>query len=142
MEKLPKNKEEAALLLASGTMDKTDIAKKVGISRTTLWTWETNDENFKAEVDRLKREFKTRGQNFIMGKVNTVLSEIDKLALTAESEKVRLDALKFLAEQAIGKATTKLEVETNVNENNVNVTDDLLELEYDNPNIIDHENEE
>ncbi|WP_337019748.1 phBC6A51 family helix-turn-helix protein [Oceanobacillus massiliensis] len=129
MEELPKNRQHAAFLLATGMMDKTDIAKEVQVSRTTLWHWENNDERLRAEVDRLKQEFKTQGQNFLLGKVNAALQDIYSLSKNAESEKVRLEALKYISDHALGKATNKVELTTEIAKNNIN--DDILDVEYD-----------
>lgn len=109
MESLPQNKQHAALLIATGLMEKQDIAKEVGINRTTLWNWEKSPEMI-AEVDRLKREMKTQGQNFLLGKVNRTVNEIYNLAMNGDSEKVRLEALKYITDHALGKATNKHEL--------------------------------
>lgn len=121
MENLPQNKQHAALLIASGLMEKQDIAKEVGINRSTLWLWEKSPEMV-AEVDRLKREMKTQGQNFLLGKVNRTVNEIYNIAMNSDSDKVRLEALKYIADHALGRAASKheLTLETTVNTNNFN----------------------
>lgn len=121
MDLLPQNRQHAAVLLASGMMEKQDIAKEVGVSRTSLWQWE-KDSSFIAEVDRLKREMKTQGQNFLLGKVNRTVNEIYNIAMNGDSEKVRLEALKYIADHALGRAAAKheLTLETTVNTNNFN----------------------
>ena len=121
MENLPQNKQHAAFLIASGMMEKQDIAKEVGINRSTLWLWEKSPEMI-AEIGRLKREMKTQGQNFLLGKVNRTVNEIYNLAMNGESEKVKLEALKYIADHALGRATSKheLTVDTGMSANNYN----------------------
>lgn len=136
MNELPKNRQHAAMLLATGQMDKSDIAKEVGISRQSLWLWERDDQKMMAEVDRLRREFKSQGENFLLGKVNAVLHDIYELSQSAESEKVRLEALKYMGDQAIGKATSKLEIDASNIQEISNPNSDLLATEYD--DVIDH----
>ncbi|ANC77187.1 hypothetical protein ABE65_010385 [Fictibacillus phosphorivorans] len=134
MKELPQNKQHAAFLIASGMMEKQDIAMEVGINRGTLWLWEKSPEMI-AEVDRLKREMKTQGQNFLMGKVNRTVNEIYNLAMNGESEKVRLDALKYIADQSLGKAVSKMEIAldsptgNNFNDNDIKQVFDTIEVE-------------
>lgn len=135
MEELPKNRQHAAMLLATGTMEKGEIALEVGVSRQTLWLWERDDQLLRAEVDRLRHEFKSQGENFLLGKVNAALQKIYDLGNNAESEKVRLDALKYISDQAIGKATSRIEFEASIDATG-GVDDDVLSAEYE--DIIEH----
>ena len=129
MNKLTNQQQSAAGLLAIGTAEKQDIAKQIGVSRTTLWKWESKPE-FVAEVDRLKREFKTQGENFLLGKVNMALQDIYNLSKGAESEKVRLEALKYISDHALGKAVSKYELAVD-NTNTFNIDQNEIKEVFD-----------
>ncbi|WP_018923851.1 phBC6A51 family helix-turn-helix protein [Salsuginibacillus kocurii] len=130
MENLPDNQQHAATLLATGQMTKKDIAREVGVARQTLHEW-IQKGKLEAEVDRLRLEAKTQGENFLIGKVNRAVNEVYDLALNAESEKVRLEALKSILDHAIGRPTNKHEITTN-GERKVIIDSDEMQ------NVFDH----
>ena len=106
----------------------TDIAKDIGISRSTLYNW-LDDDEFKNELDTLRQDIQTSTKEHVMNKIKLYVDELEELALNKEtSPKVRADLLKYMVNRVWGNTTTKVEVE-NSNENkndNVNL-DDLVE---------------
>lgn len=141
MNKLPHDKEAAAQLLAYGGVEKQDIAKQLGISRTTLWTWEKNDDDFKARVDELKQEFEGFAKDLIQSKLVDAVNEYWKLINTSENDRVKAEGYKFFIERQLGKVTNKVELTTEIN--NTSLDEDILNVEYDDlDNIIDHQDNE
>ncbi|WP_407268935.1 phBC6A51 family helix-turn-helix protein [Radiobacillus sp. PE A8.2] len=136
-EKLPHNKEAAAQLLASGSIEKQHIADQLGISRTTLWAWEKNDENFKARVDELKREFESFGIRLIESKLVDAVNEYWKLIKATDNARVAADGYRYFIDRKLGKPTSKHEIDTGIV--NSTVDDDVLDVEYDQ---LEHEAEE
>lgn len=97
-----------ALELYIGGNTPTDIAKMCGISRTTFYDWLKKDE-FKSELDRQQQENKSRATQRISSKVDTYITELERIALTSKSDKTRTDALTYLIDHVVGKSTTKFE---------------------------------
>lgn len=52
---LPSIRRRAAAMLALGSTS-TDVAKELGISRRTLWNWRNQDEQFRNELERIRRQ--------------------------------------------------------------------------------------
>jgi DNA-binding CsgD family transcriptional regulator len=98
--------KKIAELYAIGT-PVTDIAKLCGVSRPTIYSNLDNDE-VKAEVSRCLSEIKNQVEKKVMNKLDSYVSEMDKLALLSKSEKTRLEALEYLLDRGLGKATTKI----------------------------------
>ncbi|MDM0831012.1 IS630 transposase-related protein, partial [Clostridium perfringens] len=73
----------------------TNIAKIEGVSRQAIYNWLKNEE-FKAELDTQLQEIKTAVKNNIVGKSNSVIDQIIKIALTSKSEKASLNACIYL----------------------------------------------
>lgn len=85
----------------------TNIAKIEGVSRQAIYNWLKNEE-FKAELDTQLHEIKTAVKNNIVGKSDSVIDQVIKIALTSKSEKTSLDACTYLLDHLLGKATTKV----------------------------------
>lgn len=115
-------------LLADGELTKVDIAEKVGCSRTAIYLWMENDE-FKAELDKRLHNRKVFVQKKIDGKLDFVMEKLYELANDDSNKRVQAQVLQYLADRSLGKTTTKLELDTNLNNNNID--DDILDVEYD-----------
>lgn len=115
-------------LLADGELTKVDIAEKVGCSRTAIYLWMDNDE-FKAELDKRLHNRKVFVQKKIDGKLDFVMEKLYELANDDSNKRVQAQVLQYLADRSLGKTTTKLELDTNLNNNNID--DDILDVEYD-----------
>ncbi|MGL4571646.1 MAG: IS630 transposase-related protein [Clostridium sp.] len=108
----------------------TDIAKALGVARQTIYNW-LDDEEFKTEVDTLRREIQTSAKNYVENNIRLYIDEIEGLALNKEtSSKVKADLLKYLVDRVLGKTTTKVEVNDNNTNNTDNVSLDELVKEF------------
>ncbi|MBM7836430.1 helix-turn-helix domain-containing protein [Clostridium sardiniense] len=109
----------------------TDIAKALGVARQTIYNW-LDDEEFKTEVDTLRREIQTSAKNYVENNIKLYIDEIEGLALNKEtSSKVKADLLKYLVDRVLGKTTTKVEVNDNNTNNTDNVNLDELVKEFE-----------
>lgn len=115
-------------LLADGELTKVDIAEKVGCSRTAIYLWMDNDE-FKAELDKRLHNRKVFVQKKIDGKLDFIMDKLYELANDDSNKRVQAQVLQYLADRSLGKTTTKLELDSNINNNNID--DDILDVEYD-----------
>lgn len=128
-EKLNKKQLAAAQMLAVGGIEKQEIAKAVGVSRTTLFNWLTKNEDFKAEVASVKREFKNFGTQLIESKLVDAVNGYWDLIKKSNNDMVSAKGYEFFIERSIGKLTNNLNLTTEVN-NIKNVDEDILDLEY------------
>lgn len=111
----------------------TEIAKLLGASRQSIYNW-LDDDEFKAELNKQRQEIKKQGQDKILSKFDIYLNKIHDIALNSPSDNVKLNALEFLVEHVLGKATSKIEQTTkeDTKNNKQEDIDDLLkELEED-----------
>ena len=107
-------------------MQNPEISKQIGVSRQTVWTWLTTDEEVKSELDRLKRENHLHIKNRIATEADMALDTVVYLALHGHSEKVRGENAQYILDRYDGKPTTKVEQNTKDDKKD-NVSADLLE---------------
>lgn len=87
------------------------IAKETGIPRSNIYYWLKSNEEFKSELDTLRKEVQTSTKEHIENRVRIYIDELEELALNKEtSSKVRIDGLKYLINRVLGNTTTKVEV--------------------------------
>ena len=124
-------KRECINLLIEGKKI-TDIAKEIGVSRTSIYNWMDNEE-FKAELGKTLQRIKSEGEQRILSDLNTYIDNIKYLATKARSEKTRLDANTYLTDRVLGKTTSKLEIkeDNKQKEENINILDEIEEFEED-----------
>lgn len=116
-------------LLADGELTKVEIAKKVGISRQTLYNYLDNDE-FMAELDKRLQGRKSFVQKMIDGKLEFVIDKLYELASDNSNKRVQAQVLQYLADRSLGKTTSKVELDTGFNNTN-NLDKDVLEAEFE-----------
>lgn len=133
--KLLTNKQLEAVDMLMDGLNKSAIADKLKVSRTTLYKWIENEE-FKLELDRRKQKICNDALSDLKGSTKDLLKAVEKLAYTAENEGIRLQALNSLLDRTLGKATAKQEIELSSNKEAENIDLDTL-LEEDNSNVID-----
>lgn len=129
------NKQLKAIDMLMDGVNKTAIADKIKVNRTTLYNWLENEE-FKLELDRRKQEISKHALSDLKGDTKQILEAVKKLGYEAESEAVRLSALNSLLDRILGKATAKQEIELSSNKDVENIDLDTL-LDEDNSNVID-----
>ena len=129
------NKQLQAISMLMDNMQKSEIASKLGVSRTTLYKWIDNEE-FKLELDRRRQEISKHALSDLKGDTKQILEAVKELGYKAESEAVRLSALNSLLDRILGKATAKQEIELSNTDNNTDIDLDSL-LEDKDSNVID-----
>jgi transposase len=139
-EKLTQQQLIAAQLIASGELDKTEIAKTVGVSRTSLYNWLNKNEEFKAEVNRLKHEVKSLGENLIAGKLVEAVKNYWQLIETTQDNRVKAEGYKYFIDRSLGKPTSKVDFEAGMKKEET-VDEDILEMEMDELDEFDEDEE-
>lgn len=104
---LDERKERVINLLIQGEQI-TNIAKSMGLSRTSIYNW-LEDTEFQNELDKRVREIKSQGNRIILNKLSACIDQLLTIALMGQSEKVRSDTAQYLVDRVLGKATTKIE---------------------------------
>lgn len=131
--RLPDEREAAAQLIAHGGMEKQKIATQIGISRGTLWNWEQTDD-FKARVEELRHEFGNFATGLIHSKLVDAVEGYWRLIKDSDNDMVRAKGYEYFLNRNLGKPTDKHEITTK-QDTTANVSDDLLDIDYD--NVID-----
>ena len=104
----------------------TDISEELNVSRTTIYAWKEIPE-FKAELDKLEREYLTAASNSLKYAAPYAAKKLIKL-LNGHYEKTQLDAAINVLDRTTGKATTKVEVSDKQDKDHV--SKDVLEDEF------------
>ncbi|MGO5073870.1 helix-turn-helix domain-containing protein [Clostridium sporogenes] len=104
----------------------TDIAKKLNVTRNTIYAW-MNKDNVKAELDKRKRELAHQGNQIILKDIITYVDNIKGLANNSSDNRVKLAANQYLLNRIYGNPTNV--VEDNTADNNDNVDTNVLEEE-------------
>lgn len=98
---------KGAKLYAEGSTP-TEISRELGVSRQAFYGWLKNKE-FTSEVDRFIQEIVTSAEKNMNSKVENYIHALEDIAFTGRSEKNRTDALTYLLDRVLGKATTRVQ---------------------------------
>lgn len=104
-------------LIADGELSKTDVAKKVGIARQTLYEWLGNDE-FIAKLDERLQSRKKFVEKMFDGKLEFVVDKLYELATDDSNKRVQAQVLQYLADRSLGRIPAKHELTTKIDSNN------------------------
>jgi len=129
---LDERKINAALMRAQG-VDVTKIAIDIGINRGTFYNWE-KDEEFRAELDRLKQEFLTQGKSMVAFLAPSAVKKLAWLMVHADSTKVQLEAARALLDKTISNAT-KISIDDTREDDTV--SPDVLDNVMDQADVVE-----
>ncbi|MBN3421745.1 helix-turn-helix domain-containing protein [Clostridium botulinum] len=104
----------------------TDIAKKLNITRNTVYAW-MKKEHIDAELNKRKQELKNQGNQIILKDLSTYIGNIKQLANDKSDKRVSLAANQYLLNRIYGNPTCT--TEEGSNENNNNLDENELEKE-------------
>jgi len=145
---LDKRQRKAIALLIENQYKKTEIADMVGVTRQTIYNWLENEE-FVTELNDTLHKIKVFGENSIKANLQQYINQIQKLAVTAESEKTRLEAATYLVDRVLGKTTSKIDLTAEAKQTVEENSEDILKSfeniryneynEYNDVDVIDIE---
>lgn len=118
---LTKDQEKLITMLIEGHKI-TDIAKKIGVSRQTIYSWKDNAE-VKAEMDRRKQELANQGNQLILKDITTYIDNIKDLANDKSDKRVCLAANQYLLNRIYGNPTSVIESSGDDDGNNVDANE-------------------
>ena len=123
----PKQRD-AQLLLAIGNLEKQEIAKTVGVSRSTLWEWEKK-VGWKAEVDRVRRDTENFALTLYYNNLINAVNNIKDLGSNSTNDMVKLNANLEIINRILGKPSNNIKLSTEVDITKT-VDQDVLEAEF------------
>jgi transposase-like protein len=83
----------------------TSIAKKLNITRGTVYSW-LNKDNIKAELDKRRQDIVTQGNNCILKDIKSYIENIKELANDKTDKRVCLAANQYLINRIYGNPTS------------------------------------
>lgn len=113
--------------LIEGEMSRVAIAEMIGISRQTLYSW-MNNELFVAEMDERLLSIKSFTEKKIQSQVDFALTNLLELARDDSNRRVQAQVNQYLLDRALGKPTSKVELEAGIKEQPTGT--DILEAEF------------
>lgn len=115
-------------LMIDGEHNKTEIAKIVGIDRTTIYNWLKDDE-FVAALDSRLQEIKDLAHKEFNAKLPKAIDEYWKLAMTTNDSRTKETALYKWIERSLGKVTSNIVVTPG--EKQIEISDDDIDREIE-----------
>jgi transposase len=115
-------------LLAEGELPKTEVAKRCGIVRQTIYDW-LDDPTFKAELDRRLQQRKVFVEKIIDSKLENAVDSLFDLADTTDNARVKAQVLQYIIDRGLGKPVSKHEIKADMGDQN-KVSEDVLEAEF------------
>ncbi|MFT8316644.1 MAG: phBC6A51 family helix-turn-helix protein [Sporolactobacillus sp.] len=122
--------QDAINMLTDGSFSKAEIARKLNVSRTALYNW-LSDAEFVAALDRQEQYIKEFGKKSVTAKLDTAINKLWDLVDTTDNQMVKAKVLQYFVDQAIGKASNKLEVSGDTTNQRKIIDADELEKELD-----------
>ncbi|MBU3126759.1 phBC6A51 family helix-turn-helix protein [Clostridium tagluense] len=107
-------------------INNTEIAKVVGISRTTLWSWGKLEE-FTAKLDEFEQEISFQSKRILKGALVDASKVLVK-QLHSKNEKIAQGAATDILDRGHGKATSRMELADGRDDKD-NVSVDVLDKE-------------
>lgn len=141
---LSKKQLQVIELLVEGNMTKVDISKYTGVPRRTIYTWLSDNKEFKETLEKLTQIRTEFVESRIKNDIEKVYNEMWKLYNNAESEHVKYQILENFMNRAIGKPTTKMDIELSPKkeeEKEKQIFEDLIEAEGEIVEDIEENNE-
>lgn len=119
---------KAIEMILSGEHTKADVARVIGISRTTLYSWLEEDE-FKAEMDKRVRVIKDQAEKEFDTKLLKAIDLYWELATMSTDNRTKEMALRTWIERALGKTTTKVDISDSRADTSVSDSDILTAID-------------
>lgn len=123
---LDERKIQLVTQLLSGE-NKTNVAKKIGVSRQTVYEW-LQDPEVIEEMKNRREELIQAGNEKLSSRLDTYLEVLHGLATSSTDKRTQATCAMYLTDRILGKVPAAIEVPNNKNEN---VPKDILESEFE-----------
>ncbi len=108
----------------------TEIAKKLNVSRQTIYTW-LKDKDVKAELEDRRQQLKKFGHNKIEKNLGTCIGNMIDLANNSLDLRVKFQANKYLIDQGLGSPSAVKEDSNNDSTGQENTDKNTLKTELE-----------
>lgn len=108
---LDERKLELVTMIMSGE-NKTDVAKRLNITRKTVYTW-LDDPEVKSEIEKRQRELKQSGKDLLTSRLGGYLNNLHSIAMTSKDTRTKAQVNEYLVDRVLGKASAVGELENN-----------------------------
>lgn len=95
--------------IAEGVKSRTEIAKMIGIHRTTLYNW-LDDDEFAAKLNERLQQRKNLVEKIVDSKLEDMVNQLERLILTTDNDMVKSRSLTYWIDRGLGKPTTKVDL--------------------------------
>ena len=110
-------------------MTNTDIAKVVGLDRKTVGVRLRDDEE-RPHMDGVSQDISSSAKKKLEHHLDFAIASLIDIGRSAESEKIRLQAVCEILDRVLGKPTVKAELEATVKQNkSINLEKELEDIE-------------
>ena len=93
-------------------LENSELAKIVGVSRQTIWTWLTKDNEVRAELDRRLQAITQNANMHLRSQTDKLMASMLDLALDSSTEaRTRNSAMQYLLDRSMGKATELINID-------------------------------
>ncbi|WP_231169636.1 helix-turn-helix domain-containing protein [Clostridium botulinum] len=91
----------------------TDIAKRLGVNRNTIYNWKAKD-HIRAELDKRKQDMINQGNQIILKDLDTYIGNIKELANDKSDKRVCLAANQYLINRIYGSPTSNINIDNEI----------------------------
>lgn len=127
---------KAIELLIAGEHTKTNIAKIVGVSRTTLYSW-MDDVEFMENLNKRLQQIQTIVEKELNAKLPEAISRYWELANTTTDPRVKEKCYSYWIDRVMGKTTSKLDIGIEAKQMVANQDDILADIQELDDNAIE-----
>lgn len=111
-------------MLCQENYEITQIAKELGVSRTTIYNW-MKEPRFKDELDKSEQDIKTRVHHMFVQRLPAAVEKLWKLTECSDN-RTKLQATKEWVERGAGKVTATFAIDDNRNDADETSLDEII----------------
>ena len=101
----------------------TTIAKKINISRNSIYEWK-KDQEVISEMEERQKEIVSQGNRFIVNNLQTHIEKLHTLAMNSKDNRTAATCLMYLVDKCL--KTTNTDKEEDNDRMNIDVLDDCI----------------
>ena len=104
--------------LINPSLSNAELARRVGVSRQSIWEW-SKDKEVQAELDRRLRSITQAANYHLRTQTSELMGALLEIALSDKTEtRVRNSALQYLIDRSMGRAPETVNIDLQENTSN------------------------
>lgn len=125
---LDERKQDAITYLLKGE-GPTEVGRKVGVTKATIWNWQNKDKEFQEELERRRKEIAKAGNDYVTANLQSHLEVLHDIAVGKSDKRTACTAAMYLVDRALGKPTFRNEnVKSGDGDQDIDI--DILDQEF------------